>query len=36
MVDNIFFRYPSETIFKKLNIKAMGDKLINYLSNFNL
>ena len=36
MVVKIFLDTHQKTILQKLNIKAVGDKLSNYLSNFNL
>ena len=36
MVVKIFLDIHQKTILQKLNIKAVGDKLSNYLSDFNL
>ena len=36
MVGKIFLDIHQKLILQKLNIKAVGDKLSNYLSDFNM
>ena len=36
MVGKIFWDIHQKSILQKLNMKAVGDKLSNYLSDFNM